>query len=196
MISDRYAKAVAFATAAHAGQLRTGTTIPYIYHPISVSALALRFGGDEDQAIGGLLHDTVEDCGVSLLTLRDRFGLRVAMIVEGCTDGAPDEHGRRAPWLERKENYIRHLDEASADVLFVSACDKLHNARSIVGDLRSVGASVFDRFDATRDQTIWYYRSLTDVFARRVARSDLVRALEHEVRSMMDFGVSGDAASL
>jgi (p)ppGpp synthase/HD superfamily hydrolase len=62
-LSARYAEAVAYAADAHAGQVRKGTSIPYISHPLAVSALVLEHGGDEDQAIAALLHDVLEDCG-------------------------------------------------------------------------------------------------------------------------------------
>jgi hypothetical protein len=193
---DRYAAAVAFATAAHAGQLRKGTAIPYVSHPLAVSGLVLEFGGDEDQGIAGLLHDVVEDCGVSLLEVSRRFGVRVAGLVEGCTDGAPDEHGRKAPWRERKERYLQHLEECPEDTLLVSACDKLHNARCIVSDIRMVGDHVFDRFSASRELVIWYYRRLAGVFGRRLANQTLATILEYEITDMWDFGISGDATRL
>ena len=194
--SDRYARALTFAADAHAGQVRKGTAIPYITHPLAVSGLVVEFGGDEDQANAGLLHDVVEDCGVSLLTLAAEFGVRVAAIVEGCTDGAPDEHGRKAPWLERKELYLEHLEGASQDTLLVSACDKLHNARAIVSDIRVIGLEVFDRFTATRERTIWYYRRLAGVFARRLGNARLAQTLEYEISNMWDYGLPNDATAL
>lgn len=196
MILDDYARALAFAAKAHEGQVRTSTTIPYIYHPISVSALVLQFGGDEAQAIGGLLHDVVEDCGVTRSTITNQFGHRVAAIVEGCTDGEPDAQGEKSPWLPRKRAYLRHLEEASADVLIVSACDKLHNVRSIIEDLRHIGGAVFDRFSATPARTVWYYRSLAEVFTRRLDQPDIVRALQHEIQGLVDFEatLTGDIA--
>lgn len=195
-LSGRFSDAVTFAAAAHTGQVRKGTGIPYITHPLAVSGLVLEFNGDEEQAIAGLLHDVVEDCGVSLTTLADRFGIRVAAIVEGCTDGAPDEHGRKAPWLERKDLYLQHLEEEPQDTLLVSACDKLHNARSIVADFRVIGDAVFDRFTAGREGTIWYYRRLAGVFARRLDIEPLAGALEHEIRNMWDYGLPSDATRL
>jgi (p)ppGpp synthase/HD superfamily hydrolase len=158
--------------------------------------LVLEFGGDEDQAIAGLLHDVVEDCGVSLDSLESAFGPRVAAIVEGCTDGTPDAHGQKAPWLERKQQYLKHLEEASPDVLLVSACDKLHNVRSIVSEIRLIGAQVFDRFTASREQTIWYYGRLAGLFARRLAEPRLVTCLDYEISSMAAFGVRDQAAAL
>jgi len=116
----------------------------------------LEFGGDEEQAIAGLLHDVVEDCGEQhRLAVRRQFGERVADIVEGCTDGTPDDTGAKAPWHERKETYIRHLRDAPLDTVLVSACDKLYNARAIAADVRSIGLAVFDRFNAGRDGTLW-----------------------------------------
>lgn len=192
--TTRYANAVRFAAHAHAGQVRKGTTIPYVVHPLAVSALVVEFAGDEDHAIAGLLHDVVEDCGVSLLTLSDRFGTRVAAIVEGCTDGAPDAHGVKAPWRERKERYLAHLEEEPQDTLLVSACDKLHNARAIVSDIRLVGDEVFGRFSANRDEVIWYYRSLAGVFGRRLDHPALITILTYEIANMWDYGIPKGAA--
>src|SRR3984893_16755016 len=146
MLSPRYAEAVAYATDAHAGQVRKGTDIPYISHPIAVSSLVIEHGGDEDQAIAGLLHDVIEDCGKTVDEIAGLFGSRVAGIVEHCTDGIPDETGRKPPWRERKEAYLSRLGDGNYDTLLVSACDKLHNARAIEDDTVSIGPAVFDRF--------------------------------------------------
>jgi GTP pyrophosphokinase len=168
MLSSRYADAVAYATDAHAGQVRKGTSIPYITHPIAVSALVLEFGGDEDLAIAGVLHDVVEDCGVTVDDLMGKFGERVADLVEACTDGVPDETGRKPAWRTRKETYLSHLQTASADLLLVSICDKIHNARAIEADRSTIGDAVFDRFTAGRAGTYWYYWALHDVFKARL----------------------------
>ncbi len=63
LLTDRYAEALTYAAAAHAGQTRKGTSIPYISHPLAVSALVIENGGSETQAIAALLHDVLEDCG-------------------------------------------------------------------------------------------------------------------------------------
>lgn len=194
--SSLYADALRFAATAHAGQVRKGTAIPYVTHPLAVSGLVVEFGGDEEQAIAALLHDVVEDCDVSLLTISDTFGVRVAAIVEGCTDGVPDALGRKAPWKARKARYLEHLELATQDTLLVSACDKLHNARSIVADVRIIGGAVFDRFTAGRDQTIWYYRSLAGVFRRQLKAGRLARLLEYTINDMADYGPSGGSTAL
>lgn len=169
ILTTRYGAAVAFAAEAHAGQVRKGTTVPYITHPLAVSALVIEHGGDEDQAIGGLLHDVLEDCGEAYAaTILDRFGARVLGIVRGCTDGLMDAQGRKPDWHTRKAAYVAHLAEADFDTVLVSACDKLHNARAILADREAIGDAVFDRFRVGRADTERYYRSLHAVFARRL----------------------------
>lgn len=185
MLTERIAQALALAVEAHDGQKRKGTTIPYIAHPMGVASIALEHGADEDQAMAALLHDAVEDGGAQYSQrIRNQFGDRVADIVDGCTDGVPDESGRKAPWKERKESYISHLRKASDDVLLVSGSDKLHNARAIVEDLLRIGPKVFDRFTATKEQTIWYYETLASVFVSRGA--PISKALTDTVNRMKE----------
>jgi (p)ppGpp synthase/HD superfamily hydrolase len=195
MLSGRFAQAVDYARDAHASQTRKGTPIPYIAHLLGVASLVLEYGGDEDQAIAALLHDTIEDQGGHHESvIRQQFGDRVADIVLACTDGtqegkaaAQTPEAKRADWDQRKRRYLAHLSEASDDALLVSGCDKLHNARAIVADMRvpAVGAKVFDRFTGERDGTLWYYREIADVFtARGVPMAgelqSVVRAMESQ----------------
>ena len=180
MLSERFTQAVDYAREAHALQTRKGTSVPYIAHLLGVASLVLEYGGDEEQAIAALLHDTVEDQGEHHEQLiRNQFGERVADIVMACTDGtreskaAPQTHEqRRADWTRRKHDYLAHLAHASDDALLVSACDKLHNARAILADLHdpAIGEAVFDRFTGGRDGTLWYYREIARIFFERGSR--------------------------
>ena len=86
MITERFAQALAVAIQAHDGQLRKGTTIPYISHPIGVSSIAMEYGADEDQAIAALLHDVLEDAEPQVrphfeVIIKSQFGSRVFEIV-------------------------------------------------------------------------------------------------------------------
>lgn len=183
MLTDRISLALALAVKAHDGQKRKGTSIPYIAHPMGVASIALEHGADEDQAMAALLHDAVEDGGIEYAQrIREQFGDRVADIVQGCTDGVPDATGAKEAWLIRKERYIAHLKEASDEVLLVSGSDKLHNARAIVEDLLCVGPVVFDRFTATKAQTLWYYETLAEVFTNRGA--PIAQAMSDTVQRM------------
>jgi (p)ppGpp synthase/HD superfamily hydrolase len=183
MISSRLSSALALAVQAHDGQVRKGTAIPYIAHPMGVASIALDFGATENQAIAALLHDVLEDGGPHYAPLIEaQFGAEVLALVQACTDGVPDASGVKADWGERKRAYLAHLAQAPAEVLLVSGADKLHNARAIVSDLITIGPEVFKRFKAGRDGTLWYYRALADVFTQR--RAPVAVSLEAEVRQM------------
>jgi (p)ppGpp synthase/HD superfamily hydrolase len=179
-LGPRFEQALVFAAQKHNGQTRKKTDIPYIAHLLSVAALVLEAGGDEDLGIAALLHDVVEDCGGApmLEEVRRHFGARVAHVVAGCTD---TDQSPKPPWRARKEQYLRHLQLADEDVRLVSAADKLHNLRSIAADYRRSGEPVFERFAGKRDGTLWYYRALVDEF-RRGKRNGLVEDLERTLR--------------
>ena len=178
----RLAEALAMAIEIHGDQVRKGTAIPYVTHLLSVSALVGESGGSEDEMIAAMLHDAVEDGGGApvLERIRAAFGDAVAAIVAGCTDD--DSGGEKAPWLERKRAYLRHLATAPLPVLRVSCADKLHNARALARDLREHGPEVFRRFKADREGTLWYYRSLARMFAALVQDEP---ALDPGFRSMI-----------
>jgi (p)ppGpp synthase/HD superfamily hydrolase len=187
---ERLAEAAAFAFRLHRDQHRKGTPVPYISHLMSVSALVLEHGGDEEQAIAGLLHDAIEDVGPEQeAAIAERFGPRVAFMVRECTDADTQP---KPPWRERKERYLRHLEGAGKDVLLVSAADKLHNARAIVTDLRTLGPAMFARFKGGRDGTLWYYSSLADAFARLFPGA-LSAELDRTVREMRRLSGPGEA---
>ncbi len=166
MITARYLEAVRFAGETHDDHLRKSTRIPYLSHLMSVSALVMEGGGDEDQWIAALLHDAVEDRGGTTMEaeIRARFGDRVANIVMGCSDGSDESTRDASDWTSRKRRYIAHVADAGPDVWLVSCADKLHNARCILADYRTHGMALWDRFNGTPEQTIWYYRSLVEAF--------------------------------
>ena len=175
--------ALAIALDAHKTQIRKSTSIPYISHPMAVASIALEFGATEDQAIAALLHDAIEDGGASYAhSIEALFGTYVLTLVQGCTDGIPDQSGEKALWIDRKTAYLEHLKGASDEVLLVSCSDKLHNARAIVSDLITEGPSVFNRFSATTEQTLWYYRQLATIFTNR--KTPPAKALESAVSQM------------
>lgn len=163
-LGPRFAEAFRFAAERHATQTRKKTDVPYISHLMSVAALVLEAGGDEDQTIAALLHDVVEDCGGEpvLEEVRRNFGGRVARIVAGCTDAYTIP---KPAWKQRKLDYLEVLRRADDDVRLVSAADKLHNVRTILADYRTEGDAVWERFSGRRDGTLWYYRAVLDVLS-------------------------------
>lgn len=191
MLEDnRLATALAMAHAAHRDQMRKGTDIPYISHPLAVAALVLEYGGGEDQAIAALLHDVIEDAGEDWAErIGGAFGPRVLAMVRHCTDGsfehkaaARTRQAKYTNWRERKTAYLQHLRvlPRNSPALLVSACDKLHNARAIVADLRLLGPSLFNRFTGRRDGTLWYYDELANIFADKgvAPAAAIVRAVK------------------
>jgi (p)ppGpp synthase/HD superfamily hydrolase len=189
----RLTEAFAVACEVHADQSRKGTTIPYVSHLMAVASLVLEHGGDEDVAVAALLHDAPEDRGgrAMLEEIRGRFGERVAGIVEGCTDTFEQ---KKPAWRERKERYIAHLQRADRDTCVVSAADKLHNARSILHDLRNRAPDVFTRFSATELQTGWYYGRMARVLHQRLAGTEglaLATALFHVVDEIAEHRGAG-----
>lgn len=165
MLTERFTRAVDYVRVLHGHQIRKATLIPYLSHLISVAALVLENGGDEDCAIAALLHDAVEDAGGKprLRAIRAEWGDRIADIVAGCTDA---DTYPKPPWRARKERYISHLAKADRDVLLVSAADKVHNTRTILADYRQMGDALWSRFDSGSDQ-VWYYTTLLSTFQAR-----------------------------
>ena len=186
-LTPRFEDALVFAARMHGGDLRKGTTIPYVSHVLGVASLALEHGANEDEAIGALLHDTVEDAkgdSESVRTeIRRRFGAAVLEIVDGCTDTTEKP---KPAFRKRKECYIAHLPEASPSVRLVSAADKLYNARAILSDYRAIGEALWARFNGGRSGTLWYYRALADAF-RTLGPSRLAEELDRVVSELEQF---------
>jgi hypothetical protein len=108
-----------------------------------------------------------------LRQIEQRHGAEAARIVDACSDTLPEAGGgKKPPWRQRKESYLKHLRSCDASTLLVSAADKLHNLRATLAEWRSVGDVVFDRFNTgdghtrqqRREQTLWYFRSLNDIY--------------------------------
>jgi (p)ppGpp synthase/HD superfamily hydrolase len=181
-LTQRFEEALIFATQLHAEQRRKGSDVPYVAHLLAVASIVLENGGNEDEAIAGLLHDAIEDQGgmATREEIRRRFGDTVVEIVNGCTDA---DVMPKPPWRVRKEAYIEHLRVASPSVRLVSAADKLHNARAVLGDYRELGEMLWRRFHGGREGTLWYYRSVTDAL-RQGGTSPLIEELERVVSEL------------
>jgi (p)ppGpp synthase/HD superfamily hydrolase len=124
-------RARVFATAAHAavGQVRKYTFEPYIVHPAEVAKIVRDAGGSEAMVAAAWLHDTVEDTGVTIETIRAEFGVEVAELVGWLTDVSRPEHGNRA---HRKALDRAHSAAAPAEAQTVKLADLIANTRSIM----------------------------------------------------------------
>ncbi len=178
--------------------MRKGTALPYIAHPVSVARLLERDGWPEDVVIAGYLHDVLEDLEPDDERVRarfraefaplaaapeegrgfrsavrafiaDAFGAEVIRLVEAVTEEKSDASGEARAWIDRKREVVEHLAHVDAHVAALKAADVAHNVRSVVIDFDSWGPRVFARFNATPDQTLWYYRSVSELVAKRLA---------------------------
>ncbi len=179
----RFADAVSFALEAHAAQTRKGTRIPYVSHLLQVAGLVLEHGGDAEQAIAAVLHDAIEDCEeVDAETLRARFGGIVSQIVVQCSDVLPgDRPDAKSPWLVRKRRYVAQLARADTRTRLVAACDKLHNLRSLLADLRAEGPTTLERFTGTPEQTRGYFETVRETICK-----DLPERLTVELDALLE----------
>jgi (p)ppGpp synthase/HD superfamily hydrolase len=164
----KFEEALPYAARLHRDQTRKGTDTPYVTHLLAVAAIVGENGGTEDETVAALLHDAPEDRGgrERLEDIRERFGDVVARIVDGCTDTYENP---KPAWRPRKEAYVAHVAQAPPSVQLVSAADKLHNARSILADLRALGDELWDRFTGGKDGTLWYYRALVEAYVKNGA---------------------------
>ena len=179
---ERFEDALVYTARLHRDQMRKGSEVPYITHLLAVAAIVGENNGTENEVVAALLHDAPEDRGGKkrLEEIRTRYGDEVAEIVDGCTDTYEDP---KPEWRPRKEAYVAHVAEAPPSVRLVSAADKLHNARSILADLRAVGNELWDRFTGGREGTLWYYRALVEAYAG-VGSNPIVKELDRVVREI------------
>jgi (p)ppGpp synthase/HD superfamily hydrolase len=186
-VGSRFSDALLYAVEIHGADRRKGTSIPYVSHLLSVCALVMEDGGDEDEAIAALLHDTLEDHPekVTKSDLSQRFGPRVVSLVELCTDTPPDyQGGPKPPWYERKTAYVERIRKETYPLCRVALADKIHNTRNIVMDYRRFGNSVWSRFKANREEQLRYYKALVLAFREAQSPRHLVDELDSLVSEL------------
>jgi (p)ppGpp synthase/HD superfamily hydrolase len=169
--SDVINHAFAFAAKHHDRQVRKGTKLPYLTHPANVAVILTRYGRDNDTVVAGILHDVIEDCVRDGYTrdmleqrIGDKFGERVLDTVLGVTYRRQDDEGVEFSSEERKSDYLDRLSGASVEARWVCAADKIHNASSIISDLRRTvdRETIWSRFAGGRAATVSWYRQVYD----------------------------------
>lgn len=167
--SDRINHAFAFAAKHHDRQVRKGTRLPYLTHPANVALILTRYGRDDETIIAGILHDVIEDCvreGWTREMLEERiaakFGAEVLETVLAVTKRRSDDDGMEFSRDEARADYLARLGTASDAARWVCAADKVHNAGSILADLRRTidADTVWGRFSGGRDGTLQWFRSV------------------------------------
>jgi (p)ppGpp synthase/HD superfamily hydrolase len=169
--SDAINHALAFAAKHHDRQVRKGTKLPYLTHPANVAIILTRYDRDDDTVVAGILHDVIEDCVRDGFThemleqrIGDKFGAKILDTVLAVTYRRHDDEGVELSADERKTDYLNRLDKADDEARWVCAADKIHNASSIVADLRRTidPETVWNRFGGGKTSTARWYREVYD----------------------------------
>ncbi|WP_435010587.1 HD domain-containing protein [Tundrisphaera lichenicola] len=187
LLSLDFERALRMAAQGHRDQVRRGSGVPYIEHPLAVALILDRAGFDEEIVIAGLLHDLVEDTDITLDQVSDQFGDRVAEIVGHCSETKLDETGRKRPWIDRKRDHLAAVTRAPESARAVILADKLHNLLCIQLDLGE-GRPAWDTFHADRASVLWYQGSMIDACT---TDNPALRRLGDECRILLN-RVSGE----
>jgi (p)ppGpp synthase/HD superfamily hydrolase len=188
--SERYEAGLALAARMHRQQMRKGTDVPYIVHPVHVSVILIRHGFGEDLAIAGLLHDAVEDQDLALEVIESGFGPQVAAMVAALTERKREGDVLR-PWEARKREALHQLRRAGPDAVAVKAADTLHTVRGLVTGLADEGPAIWDRFSRGADQSLWYYESVAEIVRERLAEHPLADELDRAVDALEEAIAAG-----
>ncbi|MDD4004350.1 MAG: HD domain-containing protein [Elusimicrobiaceae bacterium] len=155
------ASAFYYAVKAHEYQVRKGTGLPYIEHPVRVAALLMEMRASSDMVAAGFLHDVVEDTDRTAEELARMFGPAVAKLVTAVSENKGDT------WDSRKQKTLRALRTADYTVVRLVLADKLDNIRSIADDFGRNGENVWLRFSRPFEKQRWYYKGLARVLKLR-----------------------------
>jgi (p)ppGpp synthase/HD superfamily hydrolase len=178
LLTAKIEKAIVRSAELHRHQERKAGGAPYIVHPFAVAFLLAHYSEDEDVICAGLLHDILEDVpSYGVERMRAEFGERVCAIVREVTeDNAtqdqiqffPYGNPRKKQWKERKEGYLKRLEDDSPEGLMIAAADKIHNLRSLVSAYVERGEALWKTFPAGKQETAWFYQSVLAVLERRL----------------------------
>lgn len=171
----------------HGHDTRKKSNIPYLAHLLSVCALVQLDGGSEEEAIAAMLHDALEDKPeeISREQIRQQFGDNVLKIIEISSDTPRDYRGgEKPPWKERKEAYIAHIKDTDPSLLRVTIADKIDNARAILADHQRLGDEVWKRFNAGKEDQLWYYKNCLKAFDETGFEGPLLEELRKLVNQL------------
>ena len=154
--SSAVEEAITYANECHKGDFRKGTDTPYIVHPLEVAQILTSVKADYNLIIAGLLHDVVEDAGVTIKTIEEKYGKDVARLVDAHSED------KSKVWYARKLKTIRDLPHEDIRSKLLTLGDKLSNIRSMYNDYKQVGEDLWERFNAPKAMQSWYYGGIVD----------------------------------
>ena len=180
-------EAVVFAAKAHDGMRRKKSEAPYILHPMEAAVIVGTMTDDQNLIAAAALHDVVEDAGITLEEIKEKFGQRVWELVRSETEDKREDLPPAQTWRIRKEESLAVLKNAEdIAVLMVWLGDKLANMRSIYRDFKVEGVAMWQRFNQKNvNEQAWYYRSIVNLTERL---SDTSAWLEYKTLTELVFG--------
>ena len=180
-------EAIAFAVRAHDGMRRKKSDTPYILHPMEAAVIVGSMTFDQSLIAAAALHDVVEDAGISISEIEERFGARVRELVASETEDKRADLPPSDTWRIRKEESLSVLRETRDEgVLILWLGDKLANMRSIYRDFKVEGVAMWQRFNQKDvNEQAWYYRSIVKLTERL---SDTSAWLEYKTLTELVFG--------
>ena len=161
-------EAIAFAVKAHDGMRRKKSSAPYILHPMEAAVIVGTMTDDQNLIAAAALHDVVEDAGITIEEIEERFGKRVRELVQSESEDKRDHLPPAETWRIRKEETLAVLKNTEdLGVLMVWLGDKLANMRSLYRDWKVEGDAMWQRFNQKdARQQAWYYRSIVTLTQR------------------------------
>lgn len=154
-------EAIQFAAVKHEGQIRKGSHLPYICHPIEVMMLSDRMTKDPEIAAAGALHDTLEDTDTTYDELLSKFGKRIADLVRCESEDKRSGRPKSETWRIRKQENLDRIATEPYDAKIIMLADKLSNMRSSAREYEKIGDKIFDRFnEKNKSSHAWYHRSV------------------------------------
>ena len=180
-------EAIAFAVAAHDGMRRKKSDTPYILHPMEAAVIVSTMTDDQNLIAAAALHDVVEDAGITIEDIEEKFGKRVRELVSSETEDKRADLPPSDTWRIRKEEslaVLKNTDDIGVLILWLG--DKLANMRSIYRDFKVEGVAMWQRFNQKDvNEQAWYYRSIVKLTERL---SDTFAWLEYKTLTELVFG--------
>ena len=180
-------EAIAFAVKAHDGMRRKKSDAPYILHPMEAAVIVGTMTDDQNLIAAAVLHDVVEDAGITIEEIEEKFGKRVRELVESETEDKRADLPPSDTWRIRKEESLEVLKKSDdIAVMMVWLGDKLANMRAIYRDFKVEGVAMWQRFNQKDvNEQAWYYRSIAKLTERL---SDTSAWLEYKTLTELVFG--------
>ncbi len=176
-------KAIALTLKVHARQKRKGDNLtPYAAHPIAAAFLLFKYVDNEDVLIAALLHDALEDTDYPAQKIRQEFGPLVFKLIREISDKSPFD-----PWQKRNDDYLKNIKKASFNACLIACADKINNLISISQSYLKFGDSIWQRFDASKEDMLDFYVNIHKIIKKRFKHrlvSELGKALK-EAKSIL-----------